>query len=350
MCLSNWMHWISRSTVFGQITRVNSSPTIVDHSTIYVIFLFIFRLDVKTIYILMRPKRTKSCADRLDDILREPIFDQVLNKFPNSRDRIRIVNGTLAALHLELVDGNALDDLIESIEIVIHSAANVSFVADIYDVIATNLYGTQQLLELCKRMPLLKVFLYVSTAFCQLHHGEPIEQFYKPIIDPLLLIDWYHRMKANQSDRTEFEVVAEKLMSDAQMTPYTLSKNATEALIQSYGKWLPLAVVRPSIGKLWTKVFSLFRINFHCFVHGSGLYSSRSDSRMDSWHSIDKFRWRWHNERSDSHDALRTCEIECDIRRYGHKWIVGGDLVHGCRIRTTMRNNATKSLSSDESK
>lgn len=205
----------------------------------------------------MRPKRTKSCADRLDDILREPIFDQVLNKYPNSRDRIRIVNGTLAAPHLELVDGNALNDLIESIEIVIHSAANVSFVADIYDVIATNLYGTQQLLELCKRMPLLEVFLYVSTAFCQLHHGEPIEQFYEPIIDPLLLIDWYHRMKANQSDRTEFEIVAEKLMSDAQMTPYTLSKNATEALIQSYGKWLPLAVVRPSIGKLWTISFPL---------------------------------------------------------------------------------------------
>lgn len=223
-----------------------------------------FRLDAKMIYVLIRQKRAESCADRLEKILREPIFTELLQTKPNLRDRIRLLNGTMAAPNLDISDASALSDLIASTEIVVHSAANVSFVADVFEAIETNVYGTYELLELCKRMQHLTAFLYVSTAFSQLNHNESVEQFYEPIIDPMLLIRSFQRFGANCTDQNEknaFEANMLRLMAESKMIPYTLSKNATEALVQSYGDCLPVAVIRPSIGEFVSNTPSACEFN-----------------------------------------------------------------------------------------
>lgn len=211
-----------------------------------------FRLDAKLVYVLMRPKRTQTCADRLEKILRQPIFDELLQTKPNLRNRIRILNGTLAAHNLDISNPNELSDLIASTEIVIHSAANVNFDATLHEVIGTNVYGTSQLLQLCVRMQKMTAFLYVSTAYSQIHLDAPAEQFYEPIVDPMLLIACFQRFGANctdEIDKTAFEAIVMKLIAQPRMIPYMLSKNAAEVLVQSYGDRLPIAVIRPSVGE-----------------------------------------------------------------------------------------------------
>lgn len=225
-----------------------------------------FRLDAKLIYVLMRPKRTETCADRMEKILREPIFDELLQTKPNVRDRIRIFNGKMAADNLDISNPDELSDLIASTEIVIHSAANVSFDATLYEAIETNLYGTLQLLQLCVRMQKMTVFLYVSTAYSQVHHDTPMEQFYEPIIDPMLLIACFQCFGTNCTDensKTAFEAIVGKLMAQPKMMPYTLSKNAAEVLVQSYGDRLPIAVIRPSIGECHIDGASANLLQYH---------------------------------------------------------------------------------------
>lgn len=251
------MHWILGPIVFGKITQVKICLVACGSTTSKHSIDIRFRLDVKTIYVLIRQKRTESCADRLEKILREPIFTEILQTMPNLRDRIRLLNGTMNAPNLDISDASALSDLIASTEIVVHSAANVSFTADVFEAIETNVYGTYELLELSKRMRHLSAFLYVSTAFSQLNHIEPVEQFYEPIVDPMLLIKSFQRFGANCTDQNEknaFEANMLKLMSESKMIPYTLSKNATEALVQSYGDCLPIAVIRPSVGEFVPKL------------------------------------------------------------------------------------------------
>lgn len=213
-------------------------------------FEFCFRLDAKLIYVLMRPKCTQSCAERLEQILRQPIFTELLQANSNICDRIRIVTGTLVTTNADILDQETLNE----IDIVIHSAANVSFDNKLFDAIETNVYGTYQLLQLCTQMPHLLAFLYVSTAFAQTHHHEPEEQFYDPVVDPMLLIKCYQRFGAkctNENERNAMEAVMMKLMAEHKMLPYTLSKNAAEALVQSYAEreHYPIAVIRPSIGE-----------------------------------------------------------------------------------------------------
>lgn len=198
----------------------------------------------------MRPKGSQSCADRLEKILQQPIFSAVLASNPELKDRIRIVSGSLASFDSDILEGEALSE----VEIVIHSAASVSFDGDVWKAIETNVYGTYQLLQLCTQMQRLSVFLYVSTAFSQPHIDRPVERFYEPVVDPMLLLKCFQRLGGDGADRREkndAEIVMNKLMAEPKMIPYFLSKNAAEALVQSYAEHLPIVMIRPSVGEFF---------------------------------------------------------------------------------------------------
>lgn len=252
MCAFDWMHRILGTFVFRKIAQVK---LLTDHGLFHTIQFYLqnrFRLEAKLIYVLIRPKRTVSCEERLKKILLNPIFAELLQKNPNLCDRICILNGKLAAPNLDISDQNVLSDLIELTEIVVHSAAQVSFSVSMFEAIETNVYGTFQLLQLCVQMRHLSAFLYVSTAYSQAHHDHPVEQFYEPIVDPMLLIRCYEQFGINSTDeniKNAVEVIMMKLKLQSKAITYSLSKNAAEALVQSYGDYFPIAVIRPSIGR-----------------------------------------------------------------------------------------------------
>lgn len=329
MCTINWLHWIFGTFIFGKITQVIIRCRFYS-KMIFCKFRKIYcRLEVRLIYVLIRPKRTESCADRLEKILSQPIFTELLQLRPNLRSRIRILYGVLTELNLGILESNVLSDVIASTEIVVHSAANVSFDATVFEAIETNLCGTYQLLQLCKQIPQLTSFLYVSTAFCQIHHDEPVEQFYEPVIDPMLLIKCFQRFGGNSTNANEqnaFETIMMKLMSETKMIPYTLSKNVAEALVQSFADQLPIAVIRPSIGEFVSSVvetrihyFSFFlSLSLYLSLGCSCLYITRPNTRLGAWLSTYKSDWRGYNEWSRSHTAFEKYQIECGVRRYGN--------------------------------
>lgn len=109
----------------------------------------------------------------------------------------------------------ALLDAIERADLIVHLAANVSWILAADDSVEANTTSTRRLLEYCKRHAKnLKRFIHVSTAYVQdrSHPGPPIEA-------------------SNRNGRFK--------------NNYELSKYMSEAAVEASG--LPFAIVRPSL-------------------------------------------------------------------------------------------------------
>lgn len=207
-------------------------------------FLSVHRIKVKRMYLLVRPRRDKSPAERLEEIFKNPVFKLMKKSVPDYRDYITIVEGDLLEENLG-IDSLISQDLYDTVDVVIHSASDVRFNVTAYDIANSNVGGTYQLLEMCKNMKKLETFLYTSTAFSQ--NTEKIDdKFYPPVIDPETVIK-YIKTRKTDADRDAFNLIASKFLNESQNT-YMFSKGICEALVHDYGQYFPCAVIRPSIG------------------------------------------------------------------------------------------------------
>jgi alcohol-forming fatty acyl-CoA reductase len=88
-----------------------------------------------------------------------------------------VISGDITANEINLTK---LDKkiLITDVNIVFHCAANIMFNDPIKDAVNINATGTKRVLQLAEKMKNLKVFLYMSTAFCQAYQLELKEDYY----------------------------------------------------------------------------------------------------------------------------------------------------------------------------
>lgn len=207
---------------------------------------------MKRIYVLMRNKRNQNSQERLEKICNGPVFQHLPKYDPNFLNRIVIVSGDLSQREMGINNPNILNELKENIEIVIHAAADVRFNEPLYNLIWCNLVGTRDLLELAKQMTKLKVFVYMSTAFsntklnCNLHMKE---QFYEPPMNADILIDYVQKFRRD-ADQELLNMIAPNLIYPWPNN-YTFSKALSESVVRRYGKDFPIAVIRPTISKLY---------------------------------------------------------------------------------------------------
>lgn len=206
-----------------------------------------FSIGVEKIYVNIRSKRNVSASDRLEKILNSDLFDKLREIDPNVCKRIHLLNGSLDQNNIGLTNEIDLNELIENCEIVIHSAANVEFNDPMENYIRVNILGTENLLQICKQMKKLKLFVYVSTAYSQSNHKSKIEEtFYDPIIQPNAFMKM---LEQNKEDFLKFvENDLPKYLGKHHIY-YTLSKNSAEALVKQYENDFSVIVVRPAISE-----------------------------------------------------------------------------------------------------
>lgn len=198
---------------------------------------------------MIRSKHTFSYDDRLEKVLNSDLFDQLRKDDPNIRDRIHLLFGSLEEDDIGVNVESDLNNLNENCQIVIHTAANVSFDAIMEEYIYTNIMGTKNLLDLCKTMKNLEMFAYISTAYSQLNHAPNVEEeFYDPIIDSDAFIRKYHFTKKDPAFSFLFNYNLPLFMGE-KLVNYTMSKNAAEAMVKTYENDFPVVVVRPSVGR-----------------------------------------------------------------------------------------------------
>jgi alcohol-forming fatty acyl-CoA reductase len=126
--------------------------------------------DLGRLYLLIRPSRGKSAAQRFEkDVLgaaafrglRENLGDHFEDHVSN---KVRVLEGDVHAASLGL-DEDDLAELSREVDVVIHSAASVIFDAPLDAAVDSNVRGTLGLLKLARSWEKLPLFIHISTAY-----------------------------------------------------------------------------------------------------------------------------------------------------------------------------------------
>ncbi|XP_063912771.1 fatty acyl-CoA reductase wat-like isoform X2 [Zophobas morio] len=192
---------------------------------------------VAAIYLLIRPKKGKDVRTRCEELFRKEIFDKVRSQDPTFMERVKVVESSGANLGLSMSDHH---ELISTINVVFHVAANVHFFNDIKVAYDNNVGVTKQVIKLCKQMYNLKALVYVSTAY---------SNSYLPSIDETVYDDvgFDHRKVELLVNSPETKEKFTKRVLEKWSNTYEFSKAMAELLIDDTAKDLPVGIFRPSI-------------------------------------------------------------------------------------------------------
>lgn len=198
--------------------------------------------DVREIIVLMRPKRGKTGAQRIEEFSKMPMFKRILDKKPELMQKIFPVWGEITKPNLGL-SSEHLFHVINTTHIVFHLAASLKLEATLKPNIETNLIATKYVLNLAKQMRCLVQMVHTSTAFCNVDQEVMYEKVYDHPDDPEEII------KAAEWMSEEAMAAAQKEIMGYHPNTYTYTKRLAEILVRNHydNDKLPVSIVRPSI-------------------------------------------------------------------------------------------------------
>ncbi|XP_025194170.1 fatty acyl-CoA reductase wat-like [Melanaphis sacchari] len=196
---------------------------------------------VKRIYVLIREKKGKTTEERFKELFNDPLFELMKKQEPNYLEKITAVIGDccLPNLGIDLQNTNILKN---EVNIVIHSAATVRFDEHLRKAVNVNIIALQDILKMSQEMPNLKAFVHISTAYSNCVGRQVVDEvFYKPPIsgDNLLQL-------VNSLDDDYITRITPSILKEWPNT-YAMTKAIAEGEILTYGKELPIGVIRPSM-------------------------------------------------------------------------------------------------------
>lgn len=212
--------------------------------------------NIKTIYILLRPKKGQAINERIASLCEQVVFDALRVFNPNFMDKIIAVEGDVSELGLGLSDEDK--SLMKNVSIIFHSAASVRFDDTLKEAILMNTRGTRELMEFATTLKHIKCVMHVSTTFNNLGVGSVKEEVYPPIADWQKTIEVCEKMNDNT-----LEFVTKKYINFMPNT-YVFSKNLAEHVSLHYKDKLPIIIFRPSIiFSAWEEPFCGYVDNFN---------------------------------------------------------------------------------------
>lgn len=105
-------------------------------------------------------------SENLHMVFSFQIFTKILEKNPEIVNKIEFIKGDVLEDSLGIMNDDR-DHLISNVDIVFHCAANVRFDQPLRPMIEMNVLGTFKVLKLAEKMVNIKLFVHVSTSYCQ---------------------------------------------------------------------------------------------------------------------------------------------------------------------------------------
>ncbi|XP_046979720.1 fatty acyl-CoA reductase 1-like isoform X2 [Schistocerca americana] len=195
--------------------------------------------DIGNVYVLVREKR-KNPYERIKDLTAIPLFDVVKKQRPEAIEKLKPVKGNVTELGLGLSDEDR-DLLVREVSVVFHAAASVRFDDSLAYATILNVRGTRETINLAMEMKNLKVFVHVSTAYCNLHETVVEEKLYPAPADWREMIS----IAENTEDLT-LRILTPKILGTYPNT-YTFSKGLAEHLVNDHSDKIPSVIIRPTI-------------------------------------------------------------------------------------------------------
>lgn len=196
--------------------------------------------DIKTIYLLLRPKKGLSGDERLKELCSNQVFCLVREKNPDAFLKLKYVGGDITEEGLGLSDGDR-EELIEKCNIIFHSAACVRFDQKLKFAVNMNTTGTLRVLTLAESTKNLEAFVHLSTAYCRCDLDVLEEKVYPAVHKPRHIISMTQWM-----DDSTLHYVEPKII-ESEPNTYSYTKAITEDLVSEYSHKFPIAIARPSI-------------------------------------------------------------------------------------------------------
>lgn len=112
------------------------------------------------------------------------VFENIRMTQPKQMNKIRTIKGDVSQENLGMSEADQTL-LAENVSVVFHCAANVRFDQQLKDAVNLNTLGTNRVLTLAGQMAHLKVFVHVSTAYCQCNEEVLEERAYAAPHNPL---------------------------------------------------------------------------------------------------------------------------------------------------------------------
>lgn len=195
--------------------------------------------DVKTIFVLLRPKRGVEIEERLNKMIDIPLFLALRAMFPDFTSRIVPVDGDMTKLGLGLSDFDI--NRMKNVSIIFHSAASVRFDDTLKHAVLMNTRGTREVMEFAKTLPSLKVVVHVSTTYSNVYEHIVEEQLYPAVAD------WRKTIEVcEKTDETLLDLFTQHYINFMPNT-YVFSKNLAEHVSKEYQNQLPVMIFRPSV-------------------------------------------------------------------------------------------------------
>ncbi|KAL7028710.1 hypothetical protein ACKWTF_005969 [Chironomus riparius] len=195
--------------------------------------------DIKTIYLLLRPRKGQSINERLTSLCDQVVFDALRVFNPKFMDKLVPIEGDVSQLGLGMSEHDK--NMMKNVSIVYHSAASVRFDDSLKYAVLMNTRGTREVMEFATTLRNIKCVMHVSTTYSNLGYDLVKEEVYPPIADWKKTIEVCEKM-----DEDVLNFVT-KLYINLMPNTYVFSKNLAEHVSNHYKARLPVIVLRPSI-------------------------------------------------------------------------------------------------------
>lgn len=195
--------------------------------------------DIKTIYVLLRPKKGKLVQERLQTIIDTPLFAPLKQHDPKVLDKLVPIAGDIAEVQLGIssVDRSKM----KNVSIIFHSAASVRFDDSLQYAVFMNTRGTREIMNMAKSLSRIKVVLHVSTTYSHPELKIVGEKIHEPYVD------WKKTIKiAEKMDEDILNMMTVKYTTFMPNT-YTFTKALAEQVVDDHKDEVPLVMFRPSI-------------------------------------------------------------------------------------------------------
>lgn len=194
--------------------------------------------DVRRIFLLIRPKRSKDARVRAAELLQQPVFERMRREAPERLERVHGIDGDVCELGLGLSAADV--QRMADVSVVFHSAASVRFDDALPQAVIMNTRGTRELLVFAEQLRQLSVVVHVSTTYCNPHVRSVYEHVYPPNGD------WRTAIRLAETQPELMDTLTLKI-TNYEPNTYTFTKGLSEQVVNEYKDRLPLVIYRPSI-------------------------------------------------------------------------------------------------------
>ncbi|KAI4313494.1 hypothetical protein L6164_026471 [Bauhinia variegata] len=158
--------------VLGSLKHfLKGKTTLVTGATVFVEKVLRVQPDVKKLYLLLRASKPCSATEcTQNEIMGKDLFrvlrDELGNDFGSFiLEKVIAVAGDISLENLGIKDANLRKDMLEEIDIVLHSAASTNFDERFDVAMRTNTIGPFHVLNFAKNCTKVVILLHVSTAY-----------------------------------------------------------------------------------------------------------------------------------------------------------------------------------------